>query len=72
VRYMKLLLKFCSMHVNSYPPFICTLIDRMEELVSGLQGPPGLPGRGRPGRPGPPGRTGTQGRNKNEWLVGSL
>jgi len=35
----------------------------MEELVSGLQGPPGIPGRGKPGRPGPPGRTGTQGRN---------
>lgn len=33
----------------------------MEELVSGLQGPPGIPGRGRPGRPGPPGRIGHQG-----------
>ena len=33
----------------------------MEELVSGLQGPPGIPGRGRPGRPGPPGRIGHTG-----------
>ena len=50
------------------------IADHMEELVSGLQGPPGIPGRGRPGRPGPPGRighTGTHVRvclNKNVGL----
>lgn len=33
----------------------------MEELTSGLQGPPGPPGIGRQGRPGPRGQTGPQG-----------
>lgn len=45
-------------------------IDHMEELVSGLQGPPGIPGRGRPGRPGPAGRTGPQGTCMNiKWVM---
>lgn len=48
---------FCFVVVGS--------IDHMEELVSGLQGPPGIPGRGRPGRPGPAGRTGPQGTCMN-------
>lgn len=37
------------------------IIDQMEVLVSGLQGPPGIPGRGKRGPPGPPGRQGYQG-----------
>lgn len=52
--------------------FMLVLTDHMEELVSGLQGPPGLPGRGRPGRPGPPGRIGHTGTGVDVCFVGLL
>ncbi len=48
------------------------ITDHMEELVSGLQGPPGIPSRGRPGRPGPPGRIGHTGTRVRIGLLECL
>lgn len=61
--YVKLVHDFWTLLFSA---FRSSIIDHMEELVSGLQGPPGIPGRGRPGRPGPPGRTGQQGSCMND------
>lgn len=36
-------------------------LDRMEELIRGLRGPPGHPGVGKPGRQGRPGKQGIPG-----------
>lgn len=58
---------FCMSNLFCFQMCLCSFsrhlyeLDRMEELVRGLRGPPGHPGVGKPGRMGRPGKQGIPG-----------